>query len=1330
MAVDGILRFDTKIDTDGFSSGTKEISSKMLDLKNKIEKTESEISSLQQELEKLANTPVKSSTVANLEKDIAKAKAELSSLYGQADLIGDTKQADLESMGLGTDYLDNMLEQDASWQKIQQQITETEAKLQSYEQELKNVRASETEVSGKDTAEYQRKQQKLQTLSGQLEVYKARLKETEAKENSNTNAAKRSVSALERLKNIVSKAGKAMASAFKNATVNIIKKIGSHAKKSSSQMGGLAKSFNMVKQALKGMIVYQGLSKIFDAVKEGMQNLAQVSPQTNKSLSMLMSALTRLKNAFVTAFAPILNVVAPILTTFINLLSNVADKIAQFATVLTGKNTYTKATEVQQDYAQSIEDTTKATKDNTKATEKNLAGYDQLNVMQQDSGSSSKSSKLQPKDMFSTATVSGAVSDFAKKLKDLFAKQNFEGIGSLIGSKINEALQKIDWGKIRKTVKSWATNIAKFLNGAIAKIDFSLVGSTIGNALMTVIEFAYKFVANFDFKKFGNAIAQILNGLINTINFSTLAAGLSTFAIGFLDTLTETLSSIDWNKFSKAVVRFISNIKWGSMGGAVTGLINSFAKALKSTDFKSIGNALKKGISSVNWKNIWKSLSNAVSGVIQSIADLFGLKGINTSNLNSSLKKLYDPVKKIWNALKKMAENIVEPLVNDLLPAIVDAIGDVFDGVSPIVKALTPIFKTLIKDVAKVVKALSPVIKAMGEAISTTVENVGKWLQPMLDLIAKVAEVLAPAVEGVFKFVNEIYKLMSPLYEFVGNIIGALVGNTDEQTISGKLRTELDNLSSVSEDLTTVSDNINGAMSEVDQSLQGSVDDIQYVDDLKDRMDELLSKSTLTDDDMTELNTIADLIAEKYRDFEKTWNDMTIVDNNGNRTLKENQEKTKKAIDDTIKSLKTQYATEALSEQYKELYKEKVEANQKVKKAQDKVTEATETAESYQNKYNDALANYKEACDNYVEGDKASYDAREDAIEQLSEAESNQTLYNQALSEAKGKLSVAEKSQSDLNTKMESMEGVIGVVSGKIKDSKGHLQELRDTIDMGFMTEEEVEKQFKVAGDTIYKGSKSLTERMDQGWNNGISESENEVLLKSKTTFVQKPIGLMNEGWDVHSPSKVTEKLAGYVLAGFVETIQNDGTAEKAIHSWIERVVRITKSGFKAMKSYLLNIPNVFKDIFSKVWSNTKPVLNQMLNGFENFFNYLNRGLNGLIRNLNSVSASIGKSTKTSYYKYPTFDNIVIPRLATGTVVPANYGEFLAVLGDNKREAEVVSPISTIKQALIEAMAEIGSTGDSGDINLTVNLDGEVIFNNIVKRNNAVKKRHGVGALG
>lgn len=136
-------------------------------------------------------------------------------------------------------------------------------------------------------------------------------------------------------------------------------------------------------------------------------------------------------------------------------------------------------------------------------------------------------------------------------------------------------------------------------------------------------------------------------------------------------------------------------------------------------------------------------------------------------------------------------------------------------------------------------------------------------------------------------------------------------------------------------------------------------------------------------------------------------------------------------------------------------------------------------------------------------------------------------------------------------------------------------------------------------------------------------------------------------------------------------------------------------------------------------------VVQNFLNNFIDPFNSLGSAISGGM----STAAKIAYKALGGINGNVGLPNITVPRLATGTVVPANYGEFLAVLGDNKREAEVVSPISTIKQALIEAMAEIGSTGDSGDINLTVNLDGEVIFNNIVKRNNAVKKRHGVGAL-
>lgn len=91
-------------------------------------------------------------------------------------------------------------------------------------------------------------------------------------------------------------------------------------------------------------------------------------------------------------------------------------------------------------------------------------------------------------------------------------------------------------------------------------------------------------------------------------------------------------------------------------------------------------------------------------------------------------------------------------------------------------------------------------------------------------------------------------------------------------------------------------------------------------------------------------------------------------------------------------------------------------------------------------------------------------------------------------------------------------------------------------------------------------------------------------------------------------------------------------------------------------------------------------------------------------------------------------NSIQLPRLASGTVVPPRAGEFAAILGDNKREPEVVSPLSTMKQAVLEAMAQVGNTS-GGDINLTVNLDGKTVYQNIIKRNRQEKNRTGLNPL-
>lgn len=74
-----------------------------------------------------------------------------------------------------------------------------------------------------------------------------------------------------------------------------------------------------------------------------------------------------------------------------------------------------------------------------------------------------------------------------------------------------------------------------------------------------------------------------------------------------------------------------------------------------------------------------------------------------------------------------------------------------------------------------------------------------------------------------------------------------------------------------------------------------------------------------------------------------------------------------------------------------------------------------------------------------------------------------------------------------------------------------------------------------------------------------------------------------------------------------------------------------------------------------------------------------------------------------------------LPALATGTVVPANYGEFLAILGDNTSETEVVSPLSTIKQALAEVMGETG--GGETTIHSHVYIDDNEIGQSIERYN-------------
>ena len=168
--------------------------------------------------------------------------------------------------------------------------------------------------------------------------------------------------------------------------------------------------------------VFRAISAVTGGLKEGMDNLAQYSDDTNKALSMLMSSMTQLKNSFGTAFSPLVEYASPALAQFINLLSQAVTWTAQLLAALTEKDTFVKAVKVQQDYADSLDKTKDETKDAAKETEKAIAPFDKL--IQITTGKKKKEDKneLKPEDMFTTEEVSNDIKLQAEAIKDTLGK--------------------------------------------------------------------------------------------------------------------------------------------------------------------------------------------------------------------------------------------------------------------------------------------------------------------------------------------------------------------------------------------------------------------------------------------------------------------------------------------------------------------------------------------------------------------------------------------------------------------------------------------------------------------------------------------------------------------------------------------------------------------------------------------------------------------------------------------------------------------------------------------------------------------------------------------
>lgn len=162
----------------------------------------------------------------------------------------------------------------------------------------------------------------------------------------------------------------------------------------------------------------------------------------------------------------------------------------------------------------------------------------------------------------------------------------------------------------------------------------------------------------------------------------------------------------------------------------------------------------------------------------------------------------------------------------------------------------------------------------------------------------------------------------------------------------------------------------------------------------------------------------------------------------------------------------------------------------------------------------------------------------------------------------------------------------------------------------------------------------------------------------------------------------------------------------KEISDGTNRLKNDTNSAFDSMKDKIASASDSIRDklngFIDKIKDAISAVKDFLYSGYEKIKGSFSGGGSGQSYSAMPRSMSLARSIQSPAPYMPasivqTLKNTEIPAYATGQVIPASMKKHLAILGDNSHETEVVSPLSTIRQAqkeaLVEALSEIGLTG-------------------------------------
>ena len=453
-------------------------------------------------------------------------------------------------------------------------------------------------------------------------------------------------------------------------------------------------------------------------------DLARTINQPANQLRMLQAGFKNLARTIGSLFMPIVEKLYPYLNAMVMVLQEFAQWIAKLAGIKLGDVDGGFSTP---DYSDAVDDSDKIadnmdkTAKKTKKAADNLQGFDIINKLQgsdnDGGGADGGAGKGQGLDL--SKELANALGNYEKiwdkafkdnqnkavqlanKIKkaliDGWKKGDFSDVGKAFAQKINGALAKIPWAKIKATTKKIAKSIATFLNGFIKNLNWKLVGKTLADGFNTAVDTLYTFVTTFNWLGLGTSIADAINSAVENADLKKAGKLLGAKLRGMIQFAFGLLTNLNYKQLGKKIGDAINGFfedmgkvdertgltGWQELGKSISdgikGILDTIDTALSTVNWGEVGKAIGDFLGQLDWLGIFvrlgkviaKALLSAIKVGISAFAnDPLGVAGTLATVLASVFA--YKKLKTFWTSLKTVFGNGIS---NSLLSAKINSSG-------------------------------------------------------------------------------------------------------------------------------------------------------------------------------------------------------------------------------------------------------------------------------------------------------------------------------------------------------------------------------------------------------------------------------------------------------------------------------------------------------------------------------------------------------------------------------------------------------------------------------------------------------------------------------